>query len=112
MKGYDCISLQRDTDADLRPKWMKKCDLSTWQKTREEISKCELVISSCTSVAHLAAAMGVQTWIVVPILPYYIWALPGKKTPYYNSVNLYRQKEYQDWSHPFKYIKQDLEMIH
>ena len=112
VKGYDCISLQRDKDEDLRPKWMKKCDLSTWQKTREEISKCELVISSCTSVAHLAAAMGVQTWIIVPILPYYVWALPGKKTPYYNSVDLYRQKEYQDWSHPFKYIKQDLEMIH
>ena len=110
VKGYDCISLQRDKDEDLRPKWMKKCDLSTWQKTREEISKCELVISSCTSIAHLAAAMGVQTWIIVPILPYYVWALPGKKTPYYNSVDLYRQKEYKNWSHPFEYIKQDLEM--
>ena len=112
VKGYDCISLQRDTDADLRPKWMKKCDLSTWQKTREEISKCELVISSCTSVAHLAAAMGVQTWILVPLLSYYIWALPGKKTPYYDSVDLYRQKEYKNWSHPFEYIKQDLEIRH
>jgi len=112
VKGYDCISLQRDTDADLRPKWMKKCDLSTWQKTREEISKCELVISSCTSVAHLAAAMGVQTWIVVPILPYYVWALPGNKSPYYDSVALYRQKEYKNWNHPFEYIKQDLEMRH
>ena len=112
VKGYDCISLQRDKDEDLRPKWMKKCDLSTWQKTREEISKCELVISSCTSIAHLAAAMGVQTWIIVPILPYYVWALPGKKTPYYDSVDLYRQKEYKNWSHPFEYIKQDLEIRH
>ena len=110
VKGYDCISLQRDKDEDLRPKWMKKCDLSTWQKTREEISKCELVISSCTSVAHLSAAMGVETWIIVPILPYYVWALPGKKSPYYDSVTLYRQKEFKNWEHPFNNTKQDLEM--
>jgi len=110
VKGYDCISLQRDKDEDLRPKWMKKADLSTWQKTREEISKCELVISSCTSVAHLAAAMGIETWIVVPILSYYVWALPGNKSPYYDSVTLYRQKEFGNWKYPFDSTKQDLQM--
>ena len=53
-------------------------------------------------------AMGIETWIVVPILPYYLWALPGDKTPHYDSVTLYRQEKYGCWEAPFKKIKQDL----
>ena len=52
VKGYDCISLQRDKDAELKPEWMKQAPLDDWQTTRKSISQCELVISSCTSVAH------------------------------------------------------------
>ena len=110
VRDMDCTSLQRDTD-DV-PVWMNKVDLSDWTKTREEISKCELVISSCTSVAHMSAAMGVPTWVVVPILPYYLWALPGNKSPYYDSVTLFRQEKYGDWSAPFEKIKENLQCMH
>jgi len=110
VKKYDCVSLQRDEGEEARPKWMKKVDLSTWISTQREISKCELIITSCTSVAHLAGAMGIETWVIVPVLSYYLWALPGKKSPYYDSVTLYRQKKYRDWTSPFKSIKQDLKM--
>ncbi len=77
--------------------------------TRDSISECELVITSCTSVAHLASSMGIKTWIVTPILPYYLWALPGNKTPYYNNVTLFRQEKYGDWKKPFDKIKEELE---
>ena len=109
VKGFDCVSLQRDKDEELRPEWMAKTALGTWRSTRTSISKCELVITSCTSVAHLAAAMGIETWVVVPLLAYYVWALPGNKSPFYDSVTLYRQKEYGNWTHPFKQIRKDLE---
>tara|TARA_R100000306_G_C4363697_1_gene136588 strand:- start:446 stop:1402 length:957 start_codon:yes stop_codon:yes gene_type:complete len=110
VKGYDCVSLQRDKDTELKPEWMKQASLDDWQTTRKSISECELVISSCTSVAHLSAAMGIETWIIVPVLSYYVWALPGNKSPYYNSVTLYRQQKYGTWTDPFKSIKQDLEI--
>ena len=110
VRGQDCTSLQRDTD-DV-PSWMNKVDLSDWTKTREEISKCELVISSCTSVAHMSAAMGVPTWIIVPILPYYLWAMPGNKSKFYDSVTLFRQEKYGDWSAPFTQIKETLKCSH
>ena len=106
--GLDCVSLQRDEGADQHPKWMPQADITDWKATRKSISECQLVISSCTSVAHLAAAMGIETWIVVPVLPYYLWALPGNKTPYYDSVTLFRQEKYGDWSGPFKNIKEKL----
>ena len=109
VKGFDCVSLQRDKDEELRPEWMAKTAVGTWRSTRTSISKCELVITSCTSVAHMAAAMGIETWIVVPVLSYYVWALPGEKSPFYDSVTLYRQKEYSDWTQPFEQIRKDLE---
>ena len=109
VKEYNCVSLQRDKDSELKPKWMKQAPLDDWQTTRKSISQCELVISSCTSVAHLSAAMGIKTWVVVPILSYYLWALPGDRTPYYNSITLFRQEKYGSWKEPFIKIKEKLQ---
>ena len=62
------------------------------------------VISSCTSVAHLAAAMGKETWIISPVLPYYLWA-DGKDTSiWYRNVKLFRQEKYGDWDAPLAKI--------
>lgn len=103
--GVEFVSLQRDEGAQHRPDWVQETDLSTWSRTCEVASSCDLVISSCTSVAHLSASMGVPTWIVVPILPYFLWAVPGERTPWYDSVTLFRQEVYGDWSAPFDRIK-------
>jgi hypothetical protein len=113
VKGTDAefISLQRDEGAQLKPKWVKDVTLDHWEDTRMAVASCDLVVTSCTSVAHLSAAMGVKTWIVVPILPYYLWAKPGSKTEWYDSVTLFRQEAYGDWSGPFRKIKQQLESI-
>lgn len=98
------ISLQRDEGADARPSWVKEVPLNSWEDTRNAIASCDLVISSCTSVSHLAGAMGVETWVVLPILPYYLYALDGEKTPYYDSFTLFRQEQFGDWRAPFKKI--------
>jgi hypothetical protein len=110
VKGIDAdfISLQRDLGAEKCPPWVKQVDLSTWEKTQQAIAGCDLVVSSCTSVAHLAAAMGIQTKIIVPVLPYYLWALPQDTTPWYNSVQLFRQTAPGTWKEPFAMLRQDL----
>ena len=105
VKDQDCISLQRDGDI---PDWMEQPSLETWEDTRTQISRCDLVVTSCTSIAHLAGAMGIETWVVVPILSYYLWALPINTTPYYDSVTLFRQKKYGSWEEPFMKIKSKL----
>ena len=82
--------------------------MKTWRDTAEIISGLDLIITSCTSVAHLSAAMGKPTWIIVPALSYYMWVLPGNKSPWYDSVTLYRQTEYNNWNAPFEQLKKDL----
>jgi hypothetical protein len=102
------ISLQRDEGSQYKPYWVKQVPLNHWEETRFAIANCDLIITSCTSVAHLAGSMGIPTWIVVPILPYYLWAPPGNTTVWYDSVKLYRQEVFGDWSAPFNQIKNDL----
>lgn len=106
VKGVDAevISLQRDEGSQYRPNWVGQVSLDHWEQTAEAIASCDLVITSCTSVAHLAAAMGVETWIVVPVLPYYLWAPPTNTSVWYNSVTLFRQTSFGDWTDPFKKI--------
>ena len=102
------ISLQRDADLDKKPGWVKDVPLNTWEDTRAAIASCDLVISSCTSVAHLAAAMGTDVWIVTPVMPYYTWAAEGESCPYYDSVKLFRQEVFGEWEAPFVRIAERL----
>lgn len=104
----DFISLQRDEGSEHRPAWVREVTLAHWEDTRVAIASCDIVITSCTSVAHMAAAMGVQTWIVTPVLPYYLWAKPGAQTEWYDSVRLFRQTGYGDWVTVFGDLKREL----
>jgi hypothetical protein len=107
--GTTLYSLQRDDDTrEFLPFGDLKDQLTTWQETASIIKSLDLVITSCTSVAHCAAALGVETWILVPALPYYCWALPGNTTPWYDSVRLFRQTEYGNWNQPFSDVRKAL----
>ena len=107
---YEFISLQRDEGADACPTWVKQVPLGTWDETKNAVASCDLVISSCTSVSHLAAAMGVETWVIIPVMGYYLYALDGDKCPYYDTMKLFRQEVFGEWDAPFNKIKERLNM--
>ena len=102
------ISLQRDEGAEACPNWVKQVPLDSWEDTRQATASCDLVISSCTSVSHLAAAMGVETWVVTPVMPYFFYAQEGDTCPYYDTLKLLRQESFGDWEAPFARIKERL----
>ncbi len=85
--------------------------IKNWEDTLAVIDQLDLIITSCTSVAHASAALGKKTWIIVPILPYYMWSYPSETSAWYKSVKLYRQEKFQDWSSTFIQIKKDLNML-
>jgi len=114
VEGFDTICLQREDDKDASiecPDWMLQTSLETWNDTRREISKCDLIVTSCSGLAHLAGAMGVPTWIVIPVLPYYTWALPGNTSPHYDSVTLFRQIKHGCWKEPFWNLKKKIRQL-
>ncbi len=83
--------------------------IRSWEDTLGVLANLDLVITSCTSVAHASAALGVETWILVPILPYYIWSLPGERSPWYDSVRLFRQTNPGEWDSAFTAIANALD---
>lgn len=102
------ISLQRDEGVEACPPWVRQVPLDSWEDTRHAIASCDLVISSCTSVSHLAAAMGVETWVITPVMPYYLYAIDGPNTVYYDTMRLFRQEVFGDWEAPFNQIQEAL----
>jgi ADP-heptose:LPS heptosyltransferase len=73
------------------------------------IENLDLVITSCTSIAHLSAAMGKPTWVIVPVLPYHVWAYGDQHSPWYqDTTKVFRQKTFGKWDHPFDRIEQEL----
>jgi hypothetical protein len=52
--------------------------------------------------------MGVETWVVTPVMPYFLYALAGETTPYYSSMKLMRQRVFGEWQAPFDQIKDRL----
>jgi hypothetical protein len=112
LDGVTLFSLQRDEDlidglpfADLRDQ------MKTFEDTASIIQGLDLVITSCTSIAHLAGALGKETWIIVPVMPYYAWAERKETSVWYDSVRLFRQKEYGKWDEPLNAVRAALEEL-
>ena len=73
------------------------------------VANCNLIITNDTTVAHLAASMGVPTWILLPKIPNWRWGLNGDKSFWYPSVKLFRQKNRGEWGIEIKQVTKELE---
>ena len=72
----------------------------------------DLMISSCTGPLHLAGALGVPSWAMIPFAPHFPWLLERTDTPWYSSMRLYRQEQPgQDWSSVVGRIAADLSAL-
>ena len=72
---------------------------STWDflENAAIIENCDLIITSDTSIAHLAGGMGKSTWLLLQYVPEWRWGLEGDSTFWYPSIRLFRQKERYNW---------------
>jgi hypothetical protein len=107
-------SLQRDSDTRELPEEITDLQhiLISWEDTAACIENLDLVITSCTSVAHLAAAMGKPTWVIVPLLPYHIWAYGDEHSPWYpETTRIFRQTKFGKWDDTFEKIAEELQKM-
>jgi hypothetical protein len=102
--GYEYISLQkevRDSDrADLavRPDIRDMGEaLTDFSETAAACAEMDLLITVDTSFAHLSAALGKPTWILLALPSDWRWLLDREDSPWYGSVRLFRQHTPGDW---------------
>jgi len=68
----------------------------------------DLVIAVDTSVAHLAGAMNLPVWILLPHFAEWRWMREGETSPWYRSARLFRQDSPGDWPRVIEAIRQTL----
>ncbi len=103
--GVQFFSLQkelRDGDAALlraHPQVVHLGDaLSSFADTAAVVSLLDVVVSVDTAVAHLAGALGAQTWILLPYVAEWRWLRGRSDSPWYPTARLFRQPALNDWA--------------
>jgi tetratricopeptide (TPR) repeat protein len=85
--------------------------LADFVDTAALIAGLDLVVTVDTSVAHLAAALGCPTWILLPFTPDYRWLLGRDDSPWYPSARLFRQDESRDYAKVLARVRGELETM-
>lgn len=107
-------SLQKDHNLVQLPEGVTDLQhfLISWEDTMAAIANLDIIITSCTSIAHIAAGMGKETWVLVPVLPYHTWTYKSPEnrgSPYYETVRLFRQNTKSKWNDTFQSLYTELE---
>ncbi|MDX1927851.1 MAG: tetratricopeptide repeat-containing glycosyltransferase family protein [Pirellulaceae bacterium] len=117
--GVELISLQSGFGAEQLTTWRgakpivalgSEVDKTSgaFMDTAAIMLQLDLVITSDTSIAHLAGALGVPTWLALNYVPDWRWLLQREDSPWYPTLRLFRQDSLGDWSGVFSKIQQAL----
>jgi tetratricopeptide (TPR) repeat protein len=77
--------------------------------TAAVMANLDLVITSDTSIAHLAGALGRPVWVALRSVPDWRWMLDRADSPWYPTMRLFRQTTDGDWSAVFAAMVQALQ---
>jgi tetratricopeptide (TPR) repeat protein len=79
-------------DLDLGP------EVGDFADTAGLVEELDLVITVDTSMAHLAGALGKETWLLLPYAADWRWLQGRTDSPWYPSVRIFRQPRPGDWA--------------
>jgi hypothetical protein len=84
-------------------------DIDNFDDLASVIQNMDFVISTDTSIPHLAAAIGKKVYILLGRITDWRWMLNSGTSPWYNSATLLRKKfnpesKTEDWSYVFQQI--------
>jgi tetratricopeptide (TPR) repeat protein len=79
--------------------------------TAAAMSSLDLIVTSDTSIAHLAGALGRPTWVALQHVPDWRWLLDRDDSPWYPTMRLFRQQTPGDWGSAFRGMAVELDAI-
>lgn len=75
-------------------------DFKDFSDTAKALMAMDVLITVDTSVAHLAGALGVKTFLLLPYATDWRWFQDTKTTLWYKSVEIFKQKDSISWEEP------------
>jgi hypothetical protein len=114
--GISFVAMQpppRSVDADNPPPGMKLHNLGAsfsdhWDPTAYLLSQLDLLITIDSGIAHLAGAMGVPTWVILPHAYDWRWVLAYPASAWYPTLRLFHQASAGDWESVVGRLKDEL----
>jgi hypothetical protein len=82
--------------------------LNDFSQTANFLSPLSLLISVDTSVAHLGAAMGKRVYLLLPYVADWRWGASNEHTPWYPTMQIFRQTETRSWAPVIETIQNSL----
>tara|TARA_Y100000768_G_scaffold256850_1_gene195263 strand:+ start:1221 stop:2645 length:1425 start_codon:yes stop_codon:yes gene_type:complete len=107
---HNVISLDKYTENNSLPIiYNSKYNYSNLDELSQIIPELDLVVTVDHVVAHLAGALNIQTFLMVPCVPNWRWEITHRHTtPWYDSVRIFRQDIPDNWTSVIGKIKQKL----
>ncbi len=105
--GVEFYSLQKGgPEAELQHATGQVIDLGPalveLNDTAAVIDELDLVITVCTSMAHLAGGLGVPTWVALASMADWRWHDDEERSAWYPNARLFRQTSAGDWGELFE----------
>lgn len=108
IEGVSLVSLQKGVGLDQMARFPREAALvdlgpeldkgeDAFVDTAGVMSSLDLIITTDTAIPHLAGALGVPVWLVLPHIPDWRWGLTGETCPWYPTMRLFRQETTGDW---------------
>jgi tetratricopeptide (TPR) repeat protein len=72
-------------------------ELSDFADTAAVMSLMDLIITTDTSIPHLAGALARPVWVMLQFVPDFRWLLDRQDCPWYPTMRLFRQPAVGDW---------------
>jgi len=63
-----------------------------------QVAAMDLVISISNTTVHMAGALGVECWTILPLMADWRWFVDRDDTPWYPTMRLFRQQRQGDWA--------------
>jgi tetratricopeptide (TPR) repeat protein len=79
-------------------------ELSPFSEAAGAFMNLDLIVTVDSSVAHLAGALGTQTFVLLPFSPDFRWMFDRDDCPWYPTARLFRQTVPGDWSTPISQV--------
>jgi tetratricopeptide (TPR) repeat protein len=108
VQGINYINLQYgDCDEELRKAkekfgvtiydWEDADPLKDLDNFASQVAALDLVISIDNATVHMAGALGIPVWTLLPFAPNWRWMLDREDSPWYPTMRLFRQPSSGDW---------------
>ena len=115
LPGVRLFSLQKGYGTEQLAQWQSRWNivnlgerLGDFMETAAVMSNLDLVISPDTSPVHLAGALGVPVWTVLPFRGCWRWLLDREDSPWYPTMRLVRQPRPGAWGAVFEQLAREL----